>query len=70
MPRLRSYPIYLVHWVGLTKTWKLIHCRITWKSGESVSGIGRSLDTFQGQIATERGRGGRMSKELRALSSA
>ena len=52
------------------ETWKLIHCRNIWRSGESISGIGHYLDTFQGQIRTERGRGGRMSKELRALSNA
>ena len=67
MPLLRSYPTYLMHWVGLTETWKLIHCRSTWRSGVFVSGIGRFMDTFLDQIATERGRGGRMSKDLRAL---
>ena len=56
--------------VGLTETWKLIPCRSTWRSGESASGIGRSLDIFQGQIPTERGRGGMRSKDLRTLSSA
>jgi hypothetical protein len=52
------------------ETWKLIRCRSTWRSGESAFGIRRSLVIFQGQISTERGRGGRMSKALTTLSSA
>jgi hypothetical protein len=59
-----------VLWVGLTETWKLIHCWITWKSGEFAFGIRRSLVTSHGQISMERGRGGRMSKALTTLSSA
>ena len=59
-----------MHWVGLTETWKLIRCQITWRSGEFAFGIRRSLVTFQGQISMERGRGGRMSKALTTLSSA
>ena len=59
-----------MHWVGLTKTWKLIRCRITWKSGEFAFGIRRSLDTLQGQISMGKGCGGRMLKVLTTLSSA
>ena len=70
MPRSRSCPIYLMHWVGSTETWNLIHCRSTWRSGESAFGIRRSLVTSQGQIYTESGCGGRMLKALTTLSSA